>query len=40
MWYDRAAAYSQQGNHEQAIEDSKTAIELDPSYSKAYSRMG
>ncbi|CAO3691886.1 unnamed protein product [Umbelopsis ramanniana] len=37
---NRAAAYSQQGNHEQAIEDSKTAIELDPSYSKAYSRMG
>ncbi|KAG2180707.1 hypothetical protein INT44_003714 [Umbelopsis vinacea] len=37
---NRAAAYSQQGNHDQAIEDSKTAIELDPSYSKAYSRMG
>jgi len=37
---NRAAAYSQQGNHDQAVEDSKTAIELDPSYGKAYSRMG
>jgi len=37
---NRAAAYSQQGNHEQAVEDSKTAIELDATYSKAYSRMG
>ncbi|KAJ2958851.1 hypothetical protein NQZ79_g5599 [Umbelopsis isabellina] len=37
---NRAAAYSQQGSHDQAVEDSKTAVELDPKYSKAYSRMG
>ncbi|KAJ3031258.1 UNVERIFIED_CONTAM: hypothetical protein HDU68_005597 [Siphonaria sp. JEL0065] len=37
---NRAAAYSQDGDHANAVEDSKLAIEVDPDYSKAYSRMG
>ncbi|KAJ3081928.1 hypothetical protein HK102_002029 [Quaeritorhiza haematococci] len=37
---NRAAAYSQNNEHERAVEDSKKAIEVDPDYSKAYSRMG
>ena len=37
---NRAAAYSQQGNHDLAIEDCKKALALDAGYSKAYSRMG
>ncbi|KAI9325075.1 hypothetical protein BDR26DRAFT_880001 [Obelidium mucronatum] len=37
---NRAAAYSQDGDHANAVEDSKRAIEADPDYSKAYSRMG
>ncbi|KAI7902452.1 uncharacterized protein BX663DRAFT_75858 [Cokeromyces recurvatus] len=37
---NRAAAYSQQGDHEKAVNDAKKAIEIDPKYSKAYSRMG
>lgn len=35
-----AAAYSQQGDHEKAVNDAKKAVEVDPKYSKAYSRMG
>lgn len=35
-----AAAYSQQGDHQKAVDDAKKAAEIDPSYSKAYSRMG
>lgn len=35
-----AAAYSQQGDHEKAVGDAQKAIEVDPKYSKAYSRMG
>lgn len=35
-----AAAYSQQGDHEKAVSDAEKAIEVDPKYSKAYSRMG
>lgn len=35
-----AAAYSQQGDHEKAVQDAQKAIEIDPKYSKAYSRMG
>lgn len=38
--YFSAAAYSQQGDHEKAVNDAKKAIEVDPKYSKAYSRMG
>ncbi|CAO3611230.1 unnamed protein product [Cunninghamella blakesleeana] len=37
---NRAAAYSQQGDHQKAVEDAKKAVEIDPKYSKAYSRMG
>lgn len=37
---NRAAAYSQQGDHEKAVEDAQKAVEIDPKYSKAYSRMG
>lgn len=37
---DSAAAYSQQGDHEKAVKDAEKAIEVDPKYSKAYSRMG
>ncbi|KAJ3281704.1 hypothetical protein HDU79_010544 [Rhizoclosmatium sp. JEL0117] len=37
---NRAAAYSQDGDHANAVEDSKSAIAIDPDYSKAYSRMG
>jgi small glutamine-rich tetratricopeptide repeat-containing protein alpha len=37
---NRAAANSQLGNHESAIKDSRKAIEINPNYSKAYSRLG
>ncbi|KAI8854405.1 hypothetical protein BC829DRAFT_379888 [Chytridium lagenaria] len=37
---NRAAAYSQSGDHANAVEDAKLAVEADPDYSKAYSRMG
>ncbi|KAJ3218844.1 Adenylate kinase 7 [Dinochytrium kinnereticum] len=37
---NRAAAYSQSGDHTNAVEDAKLAVEADPDYSKAYSRMG
>jgi len=37
---NRAAAYSRLGEHERAILDCKSAIELDPKYTKAYSRLG
>ncbi|KAF9145845.1 hypothetical protein BG015_011775 [Linnemannia schmuckeri] len=36
---NRAAAYSQMGDHQNAITDSLKAAEVDPSYSKAYSRL-
>jgi small glutamine-rich tetratricopeptide repeat-containing protein alpha len=36
----RAAAHSQLGKHIEAIEDCRRAIDLDPNYSKAYSRLG
>ncbi|CAG8788080.1 28032_t:CDS:2, partial [Racocetra persica] len=35
-----AAAYSQLGEHDKAIEDAMKSSQLDPSYSKAYSRLG
>lgn len=35
-----AAAYSQMGDHQNAIADSLKAAEVDPAYSKAYSRLG
>ncbi|KAJ2563796.1 Small glutamine-rich tetratricopeptide repeat-containing protein 2 [Coemansia sp. RSA 1822] len=37
---NRAAAYSQYGEHEKAVADAKQALEIDPSYSKGYSRLG
>ena len=37
---NRAAAYSSKGDHPSAVEDAKKAIEADPSFVKAYSRLG
>ncbi|XP_063312990.1 small glutamine-rich tetratricopeptide repeat-containing protein beta [Pelobates fuscus] len=37
---NRAAAYSQLGNHSTAIKDCEKAISIDGTYSKAYGRMG
>ncbi|KAG9303391.1 hypothetical protein G9A89_013717 [Geosiphon pyriformis] len=37
---NRAAAYSQMGQHEKAIDDATKSTQIDPSYSKAYSRLG
>lgn len=41
MFYcNRAAAYSKLNNHFAAVEDCKRAIDMDPTYGKAYGRMG
>ena len=37
---NRAAAHSKLGNHQDAVDDCVTALEIDPTYSKAYGRMG
>ncbi|ODV90970.1 hypothetical protein CANCADRAFT_16715, partial [Tortispora caseinolytica NRRL Y-17796] len=37
---NRAAAYSNMRKHELAAADAQKAIDIDPSYSKAYSRLG
>ncbi|KNE66912.1 hypothetical protein AMAG_11386 [Allomyces macrogynus ATCC 38327] len=37
---NRAAAYSQAGQHDNAIDDAKQAAVVDPTFSKAYSRLG
>lgn len=37
---NRAAAYSSASQHEKAVADAEKAIELDPNFSKAYSRLG
>ncbi|KAJ1675305.1 Small glutamine-rich tetratricopeptide repeat-containing protein 2 [Spiromyces aspiralis] len=37
---NRAAAYSQLGDHGSAAADAQKAVELDPSYAKGYSRLG
>ena len=37
---NRAAAYSSKGSHQDAVENAEKAIELDPSFSKAYHRLG
>ncbi len=37
---NRAAAFSQNHEHERAIDDAKKSVEVDPSYSKGYSRLG
>ncbi|KAJ1833032.1 Small glutamine-rich tetratricopeptide repeat-containing protein 2 [Coemansia sp. RSA 2711] len=37
---NRAAAYSQSGEHEKAVADAKQALDIDSAYSKGYSRLG
>ncbi|KAA8909200.1 glutamine-rich cytoplasmic protein [Sphaerosporella brunnea] len=37
---NRAAAYSSVGNYDAAIKDAEIAVDTDPSYSKAWSRLG
>ncbi|KAF4520196.1 hypothetical protein B566_EDAN003909 [Ephemera danica] len=40
FYCNRAAAYNKLSNHHAAVMDCKTAIEIDPTYSKAYGRLG
>ena len=40
LYANRAATKSQLNNHEGALKDCERAIDLDPTYSKAYCRMG
>lgn len=40
FYSNRAAAYSQIGQHDEAVADARKAIEIDPKFSKAYSRLG
>ena len=40
FYCNRAAAHSKMNNHYAAVEDCRRAIDMDPSYSKAYGRMG
>lgn len=37
---NRAAAYASKGDHTSAVGDAEKAIEVDPSFVKAYSRLG
>lgn len=37
---NRAAAYSQAGKHKEAAADALKAVEIDPGYAKAWSRLG
>ncbi|KAJ1850443.1 Small glutamine-rich tetratricopeptide repeat-containing protein 2 [Coemansia sp. RSA 1722] len=37
---NRAAAYSQNGDHAEAVDDAKKALEVDPNYVRGYSRLG
>ncbi|RPB15030.1 hypothetical protein P167DRAFT_519300 [Morchella conica CCBAS932] len=37
---NRAAAYSSSGNYDAAIEDAQVAVDTDPKYTKAWSRLG
>ncbi|UTT88895.1 hypothetical protein NDA17_001616 [Ustilago hordei] len=37
---NRAAAFSQIGQHDQAIDDAEQASKIDPTFGKAYSRLG
>lgn len=37
---NRAAAYSSDSQHERAVEDAEKALQIDPNFSKAYSRLG
>jgi hypothetical protein len=40
FYCNRAAAHSKLNNHFAAVEDCKRAIDMDPTYGKAYGRMG
>lgn len=40
FYSNRAAAYSQVGQHDRAIDDAREAAKLDPKFGKAYSRLG
>lgn len=37
---NRAAAYGGMGKHERAVEDARAALDVDPGFTKAYSRLG
>ena len=37
---NRAAAYSSKGEHDSAVADAEKALEVDPSFVKAYHRLG
>lgn len=37
---NRAAAWGGLGRHDKAVEDAERALELDPKFAKAYSRLG
>jgi tetratricopeptide (TPR) repeat protein len=39
-FYFRAAAYTQLGDYEKCIQDCEMAISVDPTYAKAYNRLG
>lgn len=39
FYSNRAAAWGALGKHEQAAEDAERAIDLDPNFSKGYSRL-
>lgn len=40
FYSNRAAAYSQVGQHDEAVADARKAIEIDSKFGKAYSRLG
>lgn len=40
FYSNRAAAYSQIGQHDEAIADARKAAEINPTFGKAYSRLG
>lgn len=40
IFLSRAAAHSKLGNYTEATSDCEKAIAIDPTYSKAYGRMG
>ena len=40
FYSNRAAAFSQIGQHDEAIADAQKAAEIDPNFGKAYSRLG
>ncbi|KAJ2830463.1 Small glutamine-rich tetratricopeptide repeat-containing protein 2 [Coemansia furcata] len=37
---NRAAAHSQNGDYQEAVDDAKHALDIDPGYTKGYSRLG